>query len=148
MIEIGIKLLNSNAIVPSKGTDGAAAFDLVVPTIQTVKHGRNVIKLGWAIELPEGFCAEIEPRSGYSAKGFADIDEARLDCDVIHGLIDEDYKGEVGVIVKNNDREFIIGAGQRIAQMIIHKIDRTSLVVVESLSQSDRDKGGFGSTGV
>lgn len=146
-MKIGIKLLSKDAVIPKKGTIGAAAYDLIVPNKQLVKKGRNIIKLNWAIDLPKGYCAEIEPRSGYSAKGFADYDNVRMDCDVAHGLIDEDYKGEVGVIVINRDKEFYIGKGQRIAQMLIHKVDETELCETNTLSESERNKGGFGSTG-
>lgn len=137
--------------MPTKGTDGAAAYDLYVPADKVIRKGRNVIKLGIAMQLPHSFAAEIEPRSGYSAKGFEGVTlsdtERRFDCDVIHGLIDEDYRGEVGVIVKNNDEPFIVKQGQRIAQMIIHRINRTTLVEVDELEESKRGAGGFGSTG-
>jgi dUTP pyrophosphatase len=146
-MKIGIKLLTKDAVIPAKGTAGAAAYDLIVPNRQFVKGGRNIIKLNWAIDLPKGYCAEIEPRSGYSAKGFVDIENTRLDCDVIHGLIDEDYKGEVGVIVINRDRDFFVEKGQRIAQMLIHKVDDTELFETDLLSESERNQGGFGSTG-
>ena len=126
-MKVKIKKTNSEAFTPTKGTDGAAAYDLYVPADKVIKTGRNVIKLGIAMQLPHNFAAEIEPRSGYSAKGFEGVTlsgtERRFDCDVIHGLIDEDYRGEVGVIVKNNDEPFIAKRGQRIAQMIIHRIN-------------------------
>lgn len=146
-MKIGIKLLSKDAVIPKKGTIGAAAYDLIVPNKQLVKKGRNIIKLNWAIDLPKGYCAEIEPRSGYSSKGFADYDGVRMDCDVVHGLIDEDYKGEVGVIVINREKEFFIDKGQRIAQMLIHKVDETELFETDKLSESERNQGGFGSTG-
>lgn len=146
-MKIGIKLLTKDASIPTKGTIGAAAYDLIVPNKQLVKKGRNIIKLNWAIDLPKGYCAEIEPRSGYSSKGFVDIENARLDCDVVHGLIDEDYKGEVGVIVINRDRDFFVEKGQRIAQMLIRKNEDTNLVEIDTLTKSERNEGGFGSTG-
>ena len=150
-MEVKIKKLTDKAYIPTKGTDGAAAYDLYVPADKVIRKGRNVITLGIAMQLPHSFAAEIEPRSGYSAKGFAGVTlsdtERRFDCDVIHGLIDEDYRGEVGVIVKNNDEPFIAKRGQRIAQMIIHKIDQTTLVEVAELDATQRGTDGFGSTG-
>ena len=150
-MKVKIKKTNSEAYMPTKGTDGAAAYDLYVPQDTTIQSGRNIIKLGIAMQLPHNFAAEIEPRSGYSAKGFEGVTlsgtERRFDCDVIHGLIDEDYRGEVGVIVKNNDEPFIAKRGQRIAQMIIHRINCTTLVEVAELEDSQRGAGGFGSTG-
>ena len=150
-MKVKIQKLTNKAYMPTKGTDGAAAYDLYVPADKVIKTGRNVITLGIAMQLPHSFAAEIEPRSGYSAKGFEGATlsdtERRFDCDVIHGLIDEDYRGEVGVIVKNNDEPFIVKRGQRIAQMIIHRINRTTLVEVDELEESKRGAGGFGSTG-
>lgn len=150
-MKVKIQKLTDKAFMPTKGTEGAAAYDLYVPADKVIKTGRNIIKLGIAMQLPHSFAAEIEPRSGYSAKGFVGVTlsdtERRFDCDVIHGLIDEDYRGEVSVIVKNNDEPFIVKQGQRIAQMIIHRINRTTLVEVDELEESKRGAGGFGSTG-
>lgn len=150
-MKVKIQKLTNKAYMPTKGTDGAAAYDLYVPADKVIKTGRNVIKLGIAMQLPHSFAAEIEPRSGYSAKGFEGVTlsdtERRFDCDVIHGLIDEDYRGEVGVIIRNCDEPFIVKRGQRIAQMIIHKIDETTLVEVAELDATQRGTDGFGSTG-
>lgn len=137
--------------MPTRATDGAAAYDLYVPEATTVHMGRNVIKLGIAMQLPADYAAEVEPRSGYSSKGFEGVTlsgtECRFDCDVKHGLIDEDYRGEVGVIIRNCDEPFVVKRGQRIAQMIIHKIDQTTLVEVAELDATQRGTDGFGSTG-
>lgn len=150
-MEVKIKKLRDTAIMPTKATDGAAAYDLYVPEDTTVHMGRNVIKLGIAMQLPADYAAEVEPRSGYSSKGFEGVTlsgtERRFDCDVKHGLIDEDYRGEVGVIIRNCDEPFIVKRGQRIAQMIIHKIDQTTLVEVAELDATRRGTDGFGSTG-
>lgn len=150
-MKVKIKLVGG--IVPIKKTAGAAAYDLVVPTDTRVESGRNIIPLGFILELPKGFKAEIHPRSGYSAKGFVGYynynkdSEKRYDCDVTHGLIDSDYKGVVGVILNNNDEPFIIRRGQRIAQMIINKVDDTEFEIVEEVEETERGDGGFGSTG-
>lgn len=150
-MEVKIKKLRDTAIMPTKATAGAAAYDLYVPEDTTVHMGRNVIKLGITMQLPADYAAEVEPRSGYSSKGFEGVTlsdtERRFDCDVIHGLIDEDYRGEVGVIIRNCDEPFVVKRGQRIAQMIIHKIDQTTLVEVAELDATQRGTDGFGSTG-
>lgn len=149
-MEVKIKLLE-NGIMPTKGTDGAAAYDLYVPEDTMIRHGRSVVKLKFMMQLPNNYKAEIEPRSGYSVNGFEGAvngpDIRRFDCDVIHGLIDEDYRGEVGVIVRNNDEPFWVKQGSRIAQMIINKIEPTTLVSVDVLDDTSRGVGGFGSTG-
>jgi len=148
--QVNIKLLK-NGIMPTKGSDGAAGYDLYVPQDTIVPHGRSVIKLGFAIQLPEGFKAEIQPRSGYSSKGFEGFSligkERRFNCDVKYGLIDEDFRGEVGVIVKNDGPTFTIRRKQRIAQMVISKVPETYFSEVDSLDETERGEGGFGSTG-
>lgn len=132
--------------MPTKGTIGAAAFDVYVPINFEVRKGRNIIPLGFAIELEKGTYAEIRPRSGFSAKGIEDINGIRHNADVLHGLIDEDYRNVVGVIVKANDT-FVIAKGTRIAQMLICKYENVSFEEVEELSETERGNGGFGSTG-
>jgi dUTP pyrophosphatase len=99
-----------------------------------------------AIELPQGTYAEIRPRSGFSAKGMEDITGCRRDADVLHGICDEDYRGNVGVIIRSEDY-FVIAKGTRIAQMLIGDYHKCEFIEVEELSSTDRNKGGFGSTG-
>lgn len=150
---IKIKRLTENAVIPTKATDGAAAYDVYAPLTILVKSGRQVIDLGFAIELPEGYEAKIEPRSGYSSKGFAGVidytsdTERRFDCDVLQGKIDSDYRASVGVILCNRDRNFYIRKGQRIAQLTIYKVENAEFVPGE-LSDTDRGQGGFGHTGI
>ena len=152
-MEVKIKALDELAIMPKKATDGSVAYDLYAPADQLIKSGRQVIDLRFAIELPTGYEAKIEPRSGYSSKGFAGAylvngAEYRFDCDVLTGKVDYDYRSSVGVIVNNRDRAFYIGRGQRIAQMTIYKVEDVDFVEVAELSETDRGTGGFGSTGI
>lgn len=150
---IKIKKLTDSAVIPTKATAGAAAYDVYAPLTILVKSGRQVIDLGFAIELPIGYEAKIEPRSGYSSKGFAGVidytsdQEMRFDCDVLQGKIDSDYRASIGVIVCNRDRNFYIRQGQRIAQMTIYKVENAEFVPGE-LSDTDRGQGGFGHTGI
>lgn len=150
---IKIKKLTENAVIPTKATDGAAAYDVYAPLTILVKGGRQVIDLGFAIELPKGYEAKIEPRSGYSSKGFAGVidytsdTERRFDCDVLQGKIDSDYRASIGVIVCNRDRNFYIRKGQRIAQLTIYKVENAEFVPGD-LSDTDRGQGGFGHTGI
>lgn len=146
MDTIKIKRLSDDAFIPIKATDGAACFDLYVPKDTPVQKGRNIIPLDLAMELPRGTYAEIRPRSGFSAKGIEDITGCRRDADVLHGIIDEDYRGNVGVIVRSEDY-FIVSKGTRIAQMLICNYHQCELSEVEDLSSTDRQCGGFGSTG-
>lgn len=145
-MEIKIKRLSNDALIPLRATNGAACFDLYVPRDTPIQKGRNIIPLDLAIELPGGFYAEIRPRSGFSAKGFEDITGCRRDADVLHGVIDCDYRGNIGVIVKSEDF-FIVAKGTRVAQMLIGNYCPCDLVEIKELSETDRGAGGFGHTG-
>ena len=162
-------------LAPTKGTEKSAAYDLYVQEDVVIKKGRQVVPCGFAIELDPDTAAEIRPRSGYSSKGmegyeiiakfnkdfnpmhpsqapmetgqYANLEPSRFDADVIVGLVDEDFRSETGVIIKNYGNEFLIKRGTRIAQMLIVNVPKTEIEIVEELSESDR-KGGFGSTGV
>ena len=148
-MEVKIKKTDINAFIPTKGSAGAGAYDLYAPhNIIVNAHSRNIVNIGIAIELPQGYVADIRPRSGYSAKGFASADDGRYDADVLLGTIDSDYRGDIGVIIRNNGEEFMIGRKQRIAQLLIHKAEDVEFDEVEELSQTERGKNGFNSTGV
>ena len=151
--------------MPKKATKGAAAFDLYVPEDVALKNGRQIIDMKFSLELPHGYAATIQPRSGFSAKGLeatkvfidgsfsADAESGvRVDGDVIRGLVDEDYRGSVGVIVKASVKghpyeKMVIKKGTRIAQMQIVEVPQVELIEVDELSDTDRGEGGFGHTG-
>jgi dUTP pyrophosphatase len=100
-----------------------------------------MVPTGLYIELPEGFEAQIRPRSGLAAKHGISIVNAP-------GTIDADYRGEIRVLLVNlSDEPFVIENGERIAQMIIARYEKAELSEVESLEESERGEGGFGSTG-
>lgn len=159
--------LTEGARLPEKATAGSAAYDLYLPKDVFVVPGRQVIPLGFAMEMENGYEALIDSRSGFASKGMegyaayrkfeetpineidtSDINPSRFDCDVIQGKIDADYRLGVGVIIHNRDsRTFILKAGTRIAQMTFHKVEDVEWVETDTLSETDRD-GGFGSTGV
>lgn len=103
---------------------------------------RKLITTGLFIELPEGYEAQIRPRSGLALKhGISVLNTP--------GTIDADYRGEIGVILVNlSNEEFIVKDGERICQMIINKHETISFKVVELLNDSERGAGGFGHTGV
>lgn len=147
METIRIKKLTMDALLPMKATDGAACFDLYVPKDTPIQKGRNIVPLDIAVELPQGTYAEIRPRSGFSAKGMEDVTGCRRDADVLHGCIDCDYRGNIGVIIRSEDF-FVLGKGTRVAQMLIANYHLCELEEVKELSSSERGEGGFGSTGV
>ena len=165
-MKLNIKLLSKRARLPQKAHATDAAYDLYIPDDELIcSNERTVISLGFAIELPEGYCAEIVPRSGFSSRGMEgykaietyglDIKiekpliPRRFNADVLYGLIDHGYRGSIGVIIKNHDHHsFLLKAGTRIAQMIIRKVENVDFCIVDSLSESDRQESGFGDSGI
>lgn len=147
METIRIKKLSEEALIPVRATDGAACFDLYTPREIAIQKGRNVISLDIAIELPHGTYADIRPRSGFSAKGMEDVHGCRRDADVLLGTIDEDYRGNVRVIIRSEDF-FILGKGTRVAQMLIGEYNKYDLVEADDLTSTERGGKGLGSTGV
>ena len=132
---------------PTRATAGSAAYDLrYTPTdddesIVVHANSTKVIPTGLSIELPEGYAALVCSRSGLAAKHGIQVLNAP-------GVIDSDYRGEIGVILHNNsDYSVIFRAGDRIAQLMIVPVLSVDWVSVEALGQTDRGNGGFGSTG-
>lgn len=151
-MEIKIKKLREGAVLPKRATEGSVGYDLCAAEDAFIGGmGRTVVPTGIAIELPEGYEAQIRPRSGNSSKGIpgysAQYGNRRFSADVLLGTVDADYRGEIGIIVKNHDFSFMIEKGTRLAQMVINKVETPALVEVDELSDTTRGEGGFGSTG-
>lgn len=150
-VTVKVKRLSGAAIIPRKATPRSAAYDLAVPALTRVTRGRQVVGLKLAIELPAGYEAKVEPRSGYSSKGFAGTrgdSEYRFDADVLPGKIDADYRGEIGVAIHSREpRHFFIQPGQRIAQLTIYRCEDAVFEEADELSDTDRGDGGFGHSG-
>ena len=143
---MNIKIINkSNHTLPHYETSASAGMDLranLSESITLQPLGRAIIPTGLFIELPVGIEAQVRPRSGLAAKKGITVLNAP-------GTIDADYRGEVGVILVNLSNEpFIIENGERIAQMVLAKHERAEWKLVDSLSETARGEGGFGSTGV
>ena len=103
---------------------------------------RTLVKTGLFISLPEGYEAQVRPRSGLALKNGITVLNTP-------GTIDADYRGEIGVILVNlSNEDFVIENGERIAQLIIAKHERAEWIEVQELSETSRGEGGFGSTGV
>jgi dUTP pyrophosphatase len=132
--------------LPAYQSDQAAGLDLcaAVPEgapVTLLPGQRALIPTGLSMALPEGFEAQVRPRSGLALK-------AGVTCLNSPGTIDADYRGEVGVILINHGQEpFTVTRGERIAQMVIARFERASLVIAERLDETARGSGGFGSTG-
>ena len=142
MIEIKFIPLRGGAHIPQKAHDDDAGFDLYASEDFLLKaHCFGCVPTAISIELPDGFEAQVRPRSGLAAKYGVTVLNAP-------GTIDAGYRGEIKVILINHGNEdFTITAGMRIAQMIISPVLQARFVEASSLAESDRGKGGFGSSG-
>lgn len=128
--------------LPTKGTAGAAAWDCYARTSCTVIAGQPpmLVPLGFAMEIPSGYHAKVLPRSSTGLKTSLRMANS---C----GIIDSDYRGEVMMIAETVREDWHIEAGERIAQMLIEKNEPVVLLEVDSLDETERGAGGFGSTG-
>ncbi|MGE3829733.1 MAG: dUTP diphosphatase [Parvibaculaceae bacterium] len=128
--------------LPSYASADAAGLDLRAAEAATLAPGaRALVATGFAIALPQGFEAQVRPRSGLAAKHGVTVLNSP-------GTIDADYRGEVKVILINLGPEpFTIARGDRIAQMVVAPVTRVSLTEVAALDDTARGTGGFGSTG-
>ena len=141
-MDLKIKKLSKDAIMPLNlyGTDACMdLFSIEDGVIEPTK--RLLVHTGIAIALPKDTEAQIRPRSGLAYKHGVTVLNSP-------GTIDEDYRGEIGVILINHgDKNFIFHKGDRIAQMIIKRTMKINLVEVSELDETKRGSGGFGSTG-
>lgn len=149
-MNVKIKLLREGAQLPVRKTNGAAGYDLYTPEDVVIQPGRNVVKIGFAMQMEQGYYAKIKARSGFSSKGFCNEDgTGHYDADILTGNIDPDYRGEIGVIVKSCEQiPFVVKKGTRIAQMIFQRYETPELEEVDELDATDRADGGFGHTGI
>ena len=141
-----IKIINtSNHPLPSHETLSSAGMDLraaITKSIILKPLERTIIKTGLFIALPNGYEAQVRPRSGLAAKKGVTVLNAP-------GTIDADYRGEIGVILINlSNEDFTINDGERVAQLVIAQYTQAIWQEVEILEETKRGSGGFGSTGV
>ena len=130
--------LPSYQTIQSAGMDLRADLDMPL-TLKPLQ--RALIPTGLFIELPEGHEAQIRPRSGLAFKHGISIVNSP-------GTIDADYRGEIKVLLVNlSDQDFVVEDGERIAQMVVAKYERVEWQQAEALSDTERGKGGYGSTG-
>ncbi|XP_036400010.1 deoxyuridine 5'-triphosphate nucleotidohydrolase, mitochondrial isoform X2 [Megalops cyprinoides] len=132
--------LSENATVPTKGSSKAAGYDLYSAYDYSIAPmDKMIVKTDIQIAVPAGCYGRVAPRSGLAAKNFIDVGA---------GVVDEDYRGNVGVVLFNFSKEtFEVKKGDRIAQLICEKICYPELEQHETLDETERGAGGFGSTG-
>lgn len=138
-------IAKKGAIVPSYATDGAAGADVhafLETKIVIPPQERALVPTGIFMEIPVGYEVQVRPRSGLAIK-------QGITCLNSPGTIDCDYRGEVMVILVNHgNSDFTVNNGDRIAQLVLAPVYQACFVTSEVLSDTDRSKGGFGSTGV
>ncbi len=145
MIQVKVKKLHPQAVVPGYMTEHAAGMDLctVIEAPVSLSPGeRTLLPTGLAMEIPPGFEGQVRPRSGLALKqGIALVNSP--------GTIDADYRGEIGIIIINHGTEIVeFQPGDRVAQLIIAPVTQAELIEVDDLNDSARSSGGFGHTGV
>ena len=130
--------------LPEPATAGSAGVDLsaaVSEDLVIAPGERALVPSGFAIELPEGYEAQVRPRSGLALRHGITLPNAP-------GTIDADYRGEVKVILMNlGDRDFVVSRGERIAQLVVAPVSPVSWSEVDTLGETGRGEGGFGHTG-
>jgi dUTP pyrophosphatase len=141
---IQIKKLHPQAIVPKYMTELAAGMDICALPEKSIclnPGERCLVPTGLAMAIPAGYEVQVRPRSGLAIKhGISLVNSP--------GTIDADYRGEIGIIVINHGQEpFFINQGERIAQLVVAKVDQAVLSEVDELSNTSRGAGGFGHTG-
>lgn len=140
-MEIRIKLLSSDGKTPTQGNLFDAGYDLyAAESAQLSPQTRVLVKTDISIAIPEGFYGRIAPRSGLAYKSGIDI---------LAGVIDSLYRGNIGIILYNTDKYngFEVKKGDRIAQLIIEKCHSIHWLITDSLDDTTRGNGGYGSTG-
>jgi dUTP pyrophosphatase len=141
-----VKVINhSKHDLPNYETKASAGLDIranIEGSIVLKPLERVLVKTGLFLEIPEGYEAQVRPRSGLALKkGITVLNSP--------GTIDADYRGEVGVILINlSNEDFTIEDGERIAQVVFAQVEQAEWINVETLTETERGEGGFGSTGV
>jgi dUTP pyrophosphatase len=145
MTEILIKRLSKNISLPKYETDGSSGMDLaanIEDKIEIAPGKSAIIPTGLSVLIPKNFEIQIRPRSGLAAKNQISVLNTP-------GTIDADYRGELKVILINlSDKAFLIEKGLRIAQMVLCPVIKATLKEVDTLKDTKRGSGGFGSTGI
>ncbi len=136
--------LADGAVAPSYAREGDAGADLVAAEHATLAPGggRALVPTGVAVAIPAGYAGFVQPRSGLALRH-------GVTCLNTPGLIDSGYRGELKVLLVNTDpvEPFEVVRGERIAQLVIQRVEACGFVEVNGLPESDRGQGGFGSTG-
>lgn len=139
---IKVKLLTGTAKMPKKANEFAAGFDVYADESFTITGSDPVsVSTGVSMAIPHGYYGHIQPRSGLAFK---------VGVDTMAGTIDSDYRGEIKILLVSHleHAHLEFGVGERIAQIVIHKLPDLKMIEVDSLGDTERGKNGFGSSGM
>jgi len=142
-LEILVTKLDNDAVIPTYAKPGDAGADLYSISDLVLSPGeRALVRTGIAIALPNGYVGLVHPRSGLGLKNGISVVNTP-------GTIDAGYRGEIGVVLINHDlhESFQVNKGDRIAQLVIQKVENAQFKMVDQLPESERSTGGYGSTG-
>ena len=142
MIELPIRRLRDDAVVPDRAYAGDAGLDLAAcERVELAPGQRSLVGTGLAVAIPEGYAGYVQPRSGLAARHGLTIVNSP-------GLVDSGYRGELRVVLLNTDsrESFVVEPGMRIAQLVILPVPEVEPVVVDELPKSERGVRGFGSS--
>jgi dUTP pyrophosphatase len=136
-----VKLLSPLATMPTRGTPGAAGFDLYAAvSCELLPGSGGIIQLDISMEIPPGYYGRIAPRSSLAVKNHINVHA---------GVVDSDYRGAVAVVLFNHGTSpYLVKPGERVAQMIITPYNTADCILVDTVDDTQRGTGGFGSTGV
>lgn len=140
-VNLGVQLRHEHAKLPMKGSRGSAGYDLYsVVEVVILPQSREVIPVGFSMQIPYGYYGRIAPRSSLAVTHGINVGA---------GVVDADYRGLVSVVLFNHDRKtpFKVSIGDRVAQIIITPCASATFYEVKCLNQTERGEGGFGSTG-
>lgn len=165
-INVGVKKLHKDAVVPVYAHDTDSGFDFFTTEDLFLEcNGKGIAKTGIALELPKGWGVMVRNKSGMTVKGvpceiaYSEWDDVELhynlttevnraDITVYMGTIDESYRGEIGIMVKNEEcYPVVIPKGTKLAQGVLERVYQCNFIEVEELSDTDRGDNGYGSTG-
>ena len=142
MIDVAVRRLRDDAVLPGQAYEGDAGLDLsACEEAVLAPGGRAVVGTGIAVEIPDGYAGFVQPRSGLAARhGIGVVNSP--------GLIDSGYRGEIRVVLLNTDlrESFTVESGMRIAQLVVAPVASVRLLEVDELATSERGRRGFGSS--
>lgn len=149
-MNIGVKKIHENAVIPQFAHATDTGFDLFTVENTIIQaNKKSIVRTGLIFDLPYGWGIQVRNKSGITVKGVPNLLGYNADITVYIGTIDSAYRGELGIMVKNETEEtIVIPSGTKLAQGVLEKVYQCTFTEVEEVSETDRGNGGFGSTGV